>query len=110
MLLLVTLVIILAPSIYAQTKTATATSSSVSAKSTGNNYTMNNYVDNTYLLVMCGSNGNTDTICSPKPNDTWKNGTWYPITWNSMQVLSLYTNKRLTYLIGIHPMCQRLVS
>ncbi|RCH91783.1 hypothetical protein CU097_007166 [Rhizopus azygosporus] len=84
MLLLVTLVIILAPSIYAQTKTATATSSSVSAKPTGNNYTMKKYVDDAYLLVMCGSNGNTDTICSPKPNDTWKNGTWYPITWNSM--------------------------
>lgn len=32
----------------------------------------------------CGINGNTDTICSPKTGETWKNGTWYPITWNAM--------------------------
>ncbi|EPB83304.1 hypothetical protein HMPREF1544_09950 [Mucor circinelloides 1006PhL] len=32
----------------------------------------------------CGVNGNTDTICSPKAGDVWKNGTWYPITWNTM--------------------------
>ncbi|KAI8087050.1 uncharacterized protein B0P05DRAFT_487479, partial [Gilbertella persicaria] len=36
------------------------------------------------LSEACGLNGNTDTICSPKPEDLWKNGTWYPITWNPM--------------------------
>lgn len=32
--------------------------------------------------MKCGANGNTDTICSPKRDDVWKNGTWYQITWN----------------------------
>ncbi|KAI9483285.1 MAG: hypothetical protein EXX96DRAFT_477826, partial [Benjaminiella poitrasii] len=36
------------------------------------------------LLVSCGSNGNTETICSPKPEEIWRNGTWYPITWNAL--------------------------
>lgn len=42
------------------------------------------YAQPTPKDTLCGSNGNTDTICSPKTNDVWKNGTWYPITWNSM--------------------------
>ncbi|CEP12442.1 hypothetical protein [Parasitella parasitica] len=39
--------------------------------------------DSSSSSTTCGSNGNTDTICSPKAGDIWKNGTWYPITWNT---------------------------
>ncbi|CDH51105.1 predicted protein [Lichtheimia corymbifera JMRC:FSU:9682] len=38
--------------------------------------------DNHQAETICGANGNTDTICSPKHDAVWKNGTWYQITWN----------------------------
>ncbi|ORY93408.1 hypothetical protein BCR43DRAFT_517641 [Syncephalastrum racemosum] len=30
----------------------------------------------------CGDRGNMDTICSPKPSQNWKNGSWHQIQWN----------------------------
>ncbi|KAI8638600.1 hypothetical protein BD408DRAFT_393766 [Parasitella parasitica] len=39
--------------------------------------------DSSSSSTTCGSNGNTDTICSPRTGDVWRNGTWYPITWNT---------------------------
>jgi hypothetical protein len=40
-----------------------------------------------FTIIVCGQNGNTDTICSPNTGEIWKNGTWYPISWNPLYVI-----------------------
>ncbi|KAI7907967.1 uncharacterized protein BX663DRAFT_492583 [Cokeromyces recurvatus] len=48
--------------------------------------------------VPCGSTGNTETICSPRLGDIWRNGTWYPITWNAFHPAYVSCNSLDIYI------------
>ncbi|KAI8886525.1 hypothetical protein K501DRAFT_177511, partial [Backusella circina FSU 941] len=52
----------------------------------------------------CGQNGNTDTICSPSTGEMWKNGTWYPISWNPLYVIKKQEENKteLIYISNIY--------
>ncbi|KAI8890064.1 hypothetical protein K501DRAFT_169767, partial [Backusella circina FSU 941] len=58
----------------------------------------------------CGLNGNTDTICSPKSGDTWKNGTWYPISWNPLYPTYVSTATLDIYIYIVQNYQNRLIK